>query len=239
MNDDIAMIMLPKARIAFAHLEKPHAPPNSNDLKYSCDFLLDNNDPAHVQAWNDAWAAITQLANEKWGEMSTAILQQIDSDPKLRGFGAGNNRVNKKDMQVLQGYAGMMYITAKSSNPPNLIGADGRAIDPTNAVQKSKKPYAGCYVNGLVKIWLQDNQYGRGIRFDLIAVQFAADGESFGAVHVDADTAASYFRSIPGAPAPVAQAPGQVPQPGAAPTSGGNGGFGGFGGQGPITPPWQ
>jgi hypothetical protein len=48
--------------------------------------------------------------------------------------------------------------------------------------------YAGCYVNGIVSLWAQNNQYGKRINAQLDGVQFVRDGEPFGdgAVSVDA-----------------------------------------------------
>ena len=201
-QQDPAVMMLPKVRISFAHLEKPHAPPNSTDAKYGADLLLDPS--LHADVWAQLSHIIQQLAVEKWKDMAPAILYQINADPKLRGYGAGDARRNKKDMSILEGYQGMTYITAKNAQQPDLIDQNGKAIDPSNALAQQagvKKPYGGCYVNALIRVWLQDNQYGRGVRFDLLAVQFAADGASFGPGQVETE---GYFSKIEGAPEPVA-----------------------------------
>jgi hypothetical protein len=82
-----------------------------------------------------------------------------------------------------------------------ILLADGQAIDPTNSMayqQLARKMYGGCRVNAAVKPWLQDNKHGRGIRCDLIAVQFAADDKPFGEGAVDAS---NLFGAVAGAPA--------------------------------------
>lgn len=53
-------------------------------------------------------------------------------------------------------------------------------------------------VNAAVKPWLQDNKHGRGIRCDLIAVQFAGDDTPFGAGETDAS---ALFGAVAAAPA--------------------------------------
>jgi hypothetical protein len=58
--------------------------------------------------------------------------------------------------------------------------------------------YGGCRVNAAIKPWPQDNKHGRGIRCDLIAVQFAADDTPFGEGAVDAS---NLFGAVAGAPA--------------------------------------
>jgi predicted 2-oxoglutarate/Fe(II)-dependent dioxygenase YbiX len=40
--------------------------------------------------------------------------------------------------------------------------------------------YAGCYVNAAISIWIQNNQFGKRVNSNLLALQFVKDGESFG-----------------------------------------------------------
>jgi hypothetical protein len=44
----------------------------------------------------------------------------------------------------------------------------------------SGKPYAGCYVNASVEVWVQDNQWGKRVNCTLRGVQFLRDGDAFG-----------------------------------------------------------
>jgi hypothetical protein len=39
--------------------------------------------------------------------------------------------------------------------------------------------YSGCYVNGIIDLWAQNNNYGKRINATLLGVQFAGDGEAF------------------------------------------------------------
>lgn len=48
-------------------------------------------------------------------------------------------------------------------------------------------PYSGCYVNVIVRLWAQDNKYGKRINAALQTVQFLAHGEPFSAQNADAD----------------------------------------------------
>jgi hypothetical protein len=85
--------------------------------------------------------------------------------------------------------------------------------------QLARKMYGGCRVNAAVKPWLQDNKHGRGIRCDLIAVQFYLDDAPFGEGNVDASGmfgavaagampgfAAAHAPAMPAAPFPGAPA---------------------------------
>jgi len=70
-------------------------------------------------------------------------------------------------------------------------------------------------VNAAIKPWPQDNKHGRGIRCDLIAVQFANDDTPFGEGAVDAS---GMFGAVAGAPAGMfASAPQGAPAMPAAP----------------------
>jgi hypothetical protein len=86
----------------------------------------------------------------------------------------------------------------------------------------ARKMYGGCYVNAAVKPWLQDNKFGKGVRCDLVAVQFFADGPAFGGGETDASgmfgatpaAAAPPWEAAPAAampPAPFAGAPAALP----------------------------
>jgi hypothetical protein len=62
----------------------------------------------------------------------------------------------------------------------------------------TRQMYGGCRVNVAVKPWLQENKHGRGIRADLVAVQFAGDDQAFGEGAVDAS---GMFGAVAAAPA--------------------------------------
>jgi hypothetical protein len=68
--------------------------------------------------------------------------------------------------------------------------------------------YGGCRVNAAVKPWLQDNKHGRGVRCDLVAIQFAGDDKAFGEGAADAS---SMFGAVAAPAAPVAAAPMPLP----------------------------
>lgn len=47
--------------------------------------------------------------------------------------------------------------------------------------------YGGCYVNLLIRLWWQNNDFGKRINANLIAVQFVKDGEAFGEMRITED----------------------------------------------------
>ena len=146
---------------------------------------------------NDAGLAkfmgvVGKMATDKWKEHAQAVLQIVQNDRKLRCYGQGSEKIDKKTYKPYLGYEGMAYLTASSNadRPPKIVRADGTPIDNANTMERqqaARKLYGGCYVNAAVRPWPQDNQFGRAVRCELIAVQFASDGEPFGEGEVDLD----------------------------------------------------
>ena len=93
------------------------------------------------------------------------------------------------DLEDWDGYAGMFYLSANSNveRRPQVItnrkDKDGKWIKAEPGHERC--PYAGCYVNALVRLWAQDNKNGKRINASVEIVQFLRDGEAFGAGPVD------------------------------------------------------
>jgi hypothetical protein len=226
------LILLSNVRLSFPHIAEPQRKTQDDGTEkasYNCEFILTPNNPG----WAAFHQAVAKAALEKWGANAQNVIAHCGTDRKKRCYGAGEEKVNGKTFQPYDGYAGMYYITAGSTRQPQIIGPDGNKIDENNTMavqQMARKLYGGCYVNAAVKPWLQENKHGRGIRCDLVAVQFYADGEAFGEGNVDtsglfaATPAAAAAPSgvapawaVPGAPSGVPGMPGMpaAPFPGA------------------------
>jgi hypothetical protein len=195
------VIFLSSVRLSFPHLAEPQRQINEltgkERISYNCEFIMAQDHAGFGQFM----AKYGAMSLEKWKEHANTVMQMIQGDRKTRCYGRGEEKVNKKTFQPYDGYAGNVFITAGRDSQPQVIQADGQAIDPTNSMayqQLARKMYGGCRVNAAVKPWLQDNKHGRGIRCDLIAVQFAADDKPFGEGAVDAS---NLFGAVAGAPA--------------------------------------
>ena len=183
------IVFLSNVRLSFPHLADPQKQVNevtgATRISYNCEFLMPQDHPGFQQFM----ARYGALALEKWKEHAQAVMGMIQQDRKTRCFGQGNEKVNKKTFQPYDGYAGNVYITAGRDSAPQMIQADGTAVDPNNTMAYqtlARKLYGGCRVNAAVKPWPQDNKHGRGIRCDLIAIQFAGDDKPFGEGAADA-----------------------------------------------------
>ena len=195
------IVFLSNVRLSFPHLAEPQKQVNEQTgatrISYNAEFLMPQEHPGFQQFM----ARYAALALDKWKEHANTVMGMIQNDRKTRCFGQGSEKVNKKTFLPYDGYAGNVFITAGRDSQPQIIQADGSAIDPNNSMayqQLTRKLYGGCRVNAAVKPWLQENKHGRGIRCDLIAVQFAADDKPFGEGAVDAS---NLFGAVAGAPA--------------------------------------
>mgnify|MGYP000090091789 FL=1 len=207
------IIFLSNVRLSFPHLAEPQRQVNEatgkERISYNCEFLMPQ-DHAGFQQFMQKYGA---MALEKWKEHAQTVMGMIQQDRKLRCFGMGSEKVNKKTFQPYDGYAGNVFITAGRDSQPQIIQADGQPIDPSNTMayqQLTRKMYGGCRVNAAVKPWLQVNKHGNGIRCDLIALQFAGDDTAFGEGAVDAS---GMFGAVAGAPAGFGAAPAAAAAP--------------------------
>lgn len=196
-------------RISFPWIVEPQVKKDDKGVdkaSYNCDIILQPNDPAFAK-----FIQLCQtMAVEKWKENAGAALQRIQADRKTRCYGSGEEKTSTKTFQVHAGYAGHVYVSARSERQPQIIGLDGKQVDPANTLQLravASKIYGGCYANVVVKPWLQQNDKGVGIRCDLVAIQFARDGEPLGAA--PADTTGMFgVVAAPAGPAPGPAMPG-------------------------------
>ena len=74
----------------------------------------------------------------------------------------------------------VMFLNARSDRRPGVVGRDMSPL-----TKEDGKPYAGSYVNATIRVWAQDNQYGKRINAALRAVQFVKDGAPFGEGNID------------------------------------------------------
>jgi len=202
------IIFLSNVRLSFPHIAEPQRQTNEvtgkERISYNCELLMPADHPGFTQFMQRYGA----MALAKWVEHTNTVMGMIQADRKLRCFGVGEEKVNKKTFKPYDGYAGNVYITTGRESQPQIIEANGQAIDPNNTMayqNLTRKMYGGCRVNAAVKPWLQVNKHGNGVRCDLVALQFAGDDTAFGEGSTDAS---GMFGSVGGANpfAPVAAA---------------------------------
>ena len=169
---DNAPIAIPNARLSFPSLFEHNVFAGEPTGKYEATFILDKTEHAAVIA--NIQKAIAEVVKEKFKgkALSPDRLCLRDGDDTDR-----------------EELAGKMTLKASNRNRPKTY--DGQK----NPVTKEDEVfYAGCYVNGLIGLWSQDNQFGRRINANLLGVMFKGHGEPFGAGQVD-DSAFDIFEA--------------------------------------------
>lgn len=157
-------ITLNNVRLSFPALWEPRKGPDANSkASYQAAFLLDKKDnAADIAAVKAAIAAITK-ETFKGKQPPKICLREGSEKPDLEGYGEE-----------------VMFINARSDKRPHVIGRKMEAIGPDDGIV-----YAGCYVNATIRLWGQDNQYGKRINAQLRAIQFVKKGDAFGDGDID------------------------------------------------------
>lgn len=156
-------VKLNNVRLAFPQLYEAKTVNGEGKPAFSATFLLDPTHP-DIKALN---AAIDAVAKDKWGAKADAILKTARAADKV----CLHNGDTKAEYA---GFEGNFYVSARNATRPTVIDADKSPL-----TAQDGKPYAGCYVNAVVDIWAQDNNYGKRVNASLGGVQFFRDGDAF------------------------------------------------------------
>lgn len=162
---DTNKIRLKLVRGSYLHLFVARAMNEGDKPKFSASLILDKK--KHAAEIKMLERAIDQVAREKWKDKIPKTLKRCLRD--------GEEHEGK------DGYGeGVMFISASSDKRVPVVGKD---LEPITA--EDDILYSGCFINVTIRLWAQDNQYGKRVNAALRAVQFAKDGDRFGEAPVD------------------------------------------------------
>jgi hypothetical protein len=161
-------LRLNNVRLSFPSLFKATAMKAGDKPAFSCHLILPPDHPDLPALL----AAIREVANGKWTTNGEAMLKQLSAQDRVC-LRKGDTKM--KNGEVLDGYAGNLFVSARSQSRPTIVDQNRAPLD-----EASGKPYSGCYVNAFIAIWAQTGQYGNRINAQIQAVQFAKDGDPFG-----------------------------------------------------------
>lgn len=151
-------VVLKNVRLSFADIWQPKAFNPGSPLKYSCNFLLDK------ETQGDQIKAL----EKKMQEMALDFFNGKPPKGIKRCLGDGEEK-------SYEGYEGQMFVSASTVRKPEIIDRDKMEL-----VELDDKPYSGCYVNAVIGLWVQDNQYGKRVNANLDLIQFVKEGDRFG-----------------------------------------------------------
>lgn len=153
----MSQIKLRNVRLSFPSLFQ-RATFKGQEGKFEATFLLNKEEHAEAIA-----------------ELQKQIKERIEVD--LKGAKLSAEKICLKDGDDIEydGYKGCFSIKASNNKRPLIIDRDR-----TPLTEDDNKLYAGCYVNAIIDLWVQNNDFGKRINANLLGVQFFADGEPFG-----------------------------------------------------------
>lgn len=160
----MSKINIKSARLSFPFLFQPSTFGGESTGKYEATFILDKKDHAEL---------IKQIQAQVDALMKETFKGRIPSDKVCLKDG---------DEQDRPEFAGKMTIKASTKKRPLVINRDKSPITEDDNIV-----YAGCYVNAIIGLWAQNNQYGKRINAQLDGVQFVRDGEPFGEGGISVD----------------------------------------------------
>lgn len=152
-------INLKAVRISYPHLFEPFSFQGRGKAKYSAKFLISKAEQGDlVKTIADAMKA---MASESF------------KDKKLPP--ADKLCLRDGDQSGREEEAGYWVLSASDDRRPVVVDRNRSPV-----VAEDDLIYAGCFVNAKVRLWAQDNQYGRRINANLMGVQFVKDGDRLG-----------------------------------------------------------
>ena len=153
----MSKIKMQAVRLSFPSLFNTAKFGGEDTGKYEATFVLDKVEHAEVIA--GIKSQIDRLMKEE-------LKSKVPSDKLCLKDGDEMGRPE---------FEGKYTIKASTKKRPLVINRDKSPITESDNVI-----YAGCYVNAIVSLWAQNNNYGKRINAQLDGVQFCRDGEAFG-----------------------------------------------------------
>jgi hypothetical protein len=169
-------VKLNNVRLSYPNLFEAKSGPEGGEAQYSASFLLDKSNNADaVTTMRDG---IFKVAEAQWGTGKIKWSGDklfINQDGKAKEVKVCLRDGSEKP--ETDGYGdGVVFFSARNKSQPPVVDRNPQV----RLTKDSGKPYAGCFVNASVRLWAQDNNFGKRVNASLAAVQFAGEGDSFG-----------------------------------------------------------
>lgn len=174
---DPARVQLKNVRLSFADIYKAKRYGGSDgesqsEPKFSANALLDPD---------------TREGKANIARMEDAIDYVIDahkwSGGKTPKFPEAKLPLRDGSNMDYDGYDGMMFVSATNAKKPRILDSDKVDVQEGD----DEAPYSGCFVDMIVRVWAQDNKFGKRINASLEGIRFRDDGDAFGAAPLDPD----------------------------------------------------
>lgn len=192
----VGRVLLRGVRLSFADIYRPSKDKVNKKTgevmkgRFSANFLNYRDSPNYKANMAAIKKGGQEARIKKWGENPKKW-------PKLK---PEKICTRDGDLEDWEGFEGADYLSANApaNRPPQVIQNRKHKVKAEDGTMKlvwapaeegaKFSPYSGCIVNAVVSIWAQDDEdYGKRLNASLEIVQYAAEGEAFGAAAPDAD----------------------------------------------------
>lgn len=150
-------------RLGGCSIFKPRAYAEGSPENYSAIFLIERDDPQIKMIQK----AIAELARTRWQNKVPKSLKTCLVDGE------------EKDNEAYHDY---VTISASEKVRPSVVNRDTSPV-----YEEDGTVYSGCYVNAILTLWAQDNQYGKRINANLRAIQFVRKGDPIGRAPINVE----------------------------------------------------
>jgi hypothetical protein len=149
-------LTLRNVRLAFPDLWKK-GEFQGKDTGYGCTLLLPPNHPMVAKIRE----AIGEVRMAKWNNRPVRLVRDNPLRPAEEKDYAGFER-------------GWHYVRANNGTRPSTLDGQGHPVGEDDGVL-----YSGCWVDAIIEIYAQDNEYGKAINVSIKGVKFRQDDEGF------------------------------------------------------------
>lgn len=173
---DDGLIKIENVRCSYPHLDRPYAGnakgKDQGRPAYSMTALLDKK--KHKEAF-------LLVRDELRAKIKELKVKDIPDDKKCLRDG---------DKSGKDTHEGCWTLSAREVKAPILRDADNEPVSKDDA---NDVFYGGCYVDVAVRLWSQNNEWGKRVNCNLLMVKFRSDGEAFGEGRISDDDADELF----------------------------------------------
>ena len=160
-------ITIKNVRLAFPQLFTPKSV-NDSEPRFSAAFVIEPGS-ANAKALK---GACVEVAKEKWKDKAAGIYKELVSKGRVC---YREEPLKNSEGEVYDGFEDAHVVNASNKARPTVVDRHRSPLTESDGL-----PYGGCYVNAILDIWAQDNQFGKRINASLSGVQFYSDGDAFG-----------------------------------------------------------
>lgn len=189
--EQIGLIRLNDVRFSYFYGFDPFvAQPSPQNPKpkpvFTCHFLMRPDHPDLPRLVD----VIKRVAEAKWKDTAPAVLQALKLQDKICLHNGNVTKAGKPE------YAGLYYVSGNNERRFAIYDANRSIL-----TAQDGRPYSGCWGNGIIDIYAQDNQFGKRINATITGVQFLRHDDAFGAGAPPAR--ADEFPNVSAADAPI------------------------------------